>query len=197
MKLTAIFEKWHIGDGNYPPLHRGQQVNLSFEINPSDIEKCAAERAESFVDLGGGEYDFTGTVLRTYEPQAVTVVRSGNFRFYVNRSMALKEGDQVRGKGILFLDRYTWVEFLHQYPNPPDLFYQLRIERIRRVQIPEHYVSRDRQSKSLPTSLAPHDYAAEHVSEIETMEGEDSDEQFYLLDLSDEGVSGQVARTFI
>jgi hypothetical protein len=200
VKLTAVFESWHIGDGNYPPLKRGQQVNLSFEINPSDIEQADSDQAESFVHLGGGEYEFTGTVLRIYAdgPQdVVVVVSSGGFRFYINRPLRLDVGQRVRGSGTLLLDHYLWVEFLDRYTNPPDLFYQLVVERIRRVQIPESFVVRNQNGKTLPASLAATAYGEEHIVEIETMEGQAFDEEFYLLDLTEEGIRGQLARTFI
>ncbi len=86
-----------------------------------------------------GRYEFIGSVLRTYadNPQdAVTVVRSGDFRFYMNRDVNLKEGDRVRGSGMLLLDHFVWGEFLARYRDPPDVFYQLSVERIRRVRIP-------------------------------------------------------------
>lgn len=35
MQVTAIFESWHIGDGNDPPLTRGALVRLSFELEPA------------------------------------------------------------------------------------------------------------------------------------------------------------------
>ena len=56
--LTAVFESWHIGNGNYPPLRRGEQVNLSFEIEPLAIDPLAADEPESFVHLESGEHDF-------------------------------------------------------------------------------------------------------------------------------------------
>jgi hypothetical protein len=111
VRLTAVFESWHIADGNYPPLRKGQQVNLSFEFHPSGIDRADFGQAESFVDLGGGEYEFTATVLRIYasEPgDVVVVMSSGDFRFYINRELAFAEGHLVRGRGMLLLDHYAW-----------------------------------------------------------------------------------------
>jgi hypothetical protein len=45
--------------------------------------------------------------------------------------------------------------------------------------------------------LTPSDYEKSDLREIETMEGQASDEEFYLLDLTDEGLAAQVPRTFI
>ena len=159
-----------------------------------------SNQADSFIHLGDGEYEFIGNVLRIYadEPNDfVAVVSSGDFRFYINRPLRPDEGQHIRGRGTLLLDHYLWVEFLGLYANPPDLFYQLVVERIYRVQIPESFVARHQHGKSLPTSLAPGDYGNEQAVEIETMEGQAFDEEFYLLDLTDKGVHGHVARTFI
>jgi hypothetical protein len=199
VKLTAIFESWHIGDGNYPPLRRGQQVNLSFEVDPSAVDPAVSGEVDSFVHLGDGEYDFIGTILRIYPDDSdapVVVARCGDFHFYMNRPLRLTEGERLRGRGMLLLDHYLWVEFLDRYSNPPDLFYQLIVERIRRVQIPLSFIARHGQAKSLPTSLPSALYDPAHVQEIETMDGQTFDEEFYLLDLDDQGVCLQAARTF-
>jgi hypothetical protein len=66
MRLTAIFENWHIGDGNYPPLHRGQLVNLSFEFEPTTLAKVSSETTKEFIQLGNAEYRFCGSVLNIY-----------------------------------------------------------------------------------------------------------------------------------
>jgi hypothetical protein len=184
VKLTAVFETWHIHDGNYPPLRSGQQVNLSFEIEPDMVDKADSSQ-DFFIHLGEGQYEFQGSILRTYvnDPQSViTIVKSGDFNFYINRALGVTPADRIRGRGMLLLDHYSWVEFLDQYADPPDLFFQLLVERIRRVQ---------------PTSLAPVSYGPERIVDVEMMEGQDFDEEFYLLDLTDEGVLGQVSRTFI
>ena len=195
--MTAVFESWHIGDGNYPPLFRGQRVNLSFEVHAVEWNRVHSSQEESFVHLGGGEYEFTATVVKRYDARRITVLSSGDFRFYVTGVMAAGIGDRIRGRGDLLLDHYLWVEFLNEYSNPPDLFYQLAVERIRRVRIPESLISRHPRGKAFPTSLGREQYDATEAIEIETMEGQASDEAFYLLDLTDEGVSGRVARTFL
>ena len=125
------------------------------------------------------------------------VVSAGDFRFYINRSLQVEERQYVHGRGVLLLDHYLWVEYLDRYHNPPDLFYQLLVERIRRIQIPESLISRYPKGKALPASLNPIAYDANTVTEIETMEGQEFDEEFYLLDLTDQGVGSPIARTFI
>ena len=199
MKLTAIFETWHIGDGNYPPLNRGQQVNLSFEMCPSRTEKIDVDQPGSLLHLGGGTYRFSGKILRVYSQEkqdAITIIQSGDFRFYVNRDLGMNEGNQLQGEGDLFLDHFIWVEFLDRRANPPDLFYQLIVQGISRVKIPERHITRNASGKALPPSLSPSDYHPEDVVEVETMEGQALDEEFYLLDLTSEGISGSVPFTF-
>ena len=94
------------------------------------------------------------------------------------------------------LDHYVWVENLDSYKDPPDLFYQLRVARIHTIRTPERFVQRHSKGKSFPCSPPPGSYGSEDVAEIESMEGQPFDEEFYLLDLTDEGVGAPVARTF-
>lgn len=198
MRISAVFESWHIADGNYPPLHRGQHVNLSFEMESDVLPSLTSE--PSLMNDGGAQYRFVGIVLRVYNDDgsdAITVIEVAGFRFYINRSFGFRVGDWVQGSGKLLLDHYIWVEFLDKYKDPPDLFYQLRVERIYTVKIPEPFITRHSGGKSLPCSLTPSDYDASDLREIETMEGQASDEEFYLLELTDEGLVDPVPRTFI
>ena len=111
MKLSAIFESWHIGDGNYPPLHKGQLVNLSFEVEPRTIEEASLNAPHSFEHLGDGEYRFCGDVIRVYggvDRDTVVIFEAGEFRFYV---MSYEAGRYVQdqrycGEGTLLLDHY-------------------------------------------------------------------------------------------
>jgi hypothetical protein len=200
MNLTAVFESWHLGDGSYPPLRRGQQVNLSFEIYPVETARGDTNQSDSFTHLGGGSYEFKGSILRTYDddPQeVVTIVQSGDFRFHIDRPLGLKRDDPVVGRGALMFDHYLWVEFLDHYRDPPDLFVRLVVQRIRRVQVPERFVTRHELGKSFPASLSPTEYGPEEVTEIETMEGQSFEEALCLIDLTQEGVSGSIPRTSV
>jgi hypothetical protein len=137
-RRSAVFETWHLGDGNYLPLHKGMFVNLSL-----------------FRHLGEANYQFTGSVLREYkdqdDPEWLIVVECSGFRFYItgSSSQRCRAGQVVHGRGTLLLDHYLWVEFLHQYPDPPDLFYKLRVERIWMNQIPDRYISQSPNAKRL------------------------------------------------
>ena len=80
MQLTAVFETWHIGDGNYPPLRKGQLVNLSFELEPHSLSKSTSLNDSKFAQIKDAEYSFVGTVLRIYpDPPSspIVVVKPG------------------------------------------------------------------------------------------------------------------------
>ena len=203
MRLTAIFETWHIGDGNYPPLFVGQAVNLSFEIYPYTVSEVPSKGLASFEQLVDAEYRFVGKVLRTYNRggDPIVVVQADQFRFYINsfpdQKLALQEGDIVEGRGRLSLDHYIWVEFISSYRDPPNLFYQLRVTRIRAVRIPESFVSRHERGKSYPTSLSHIEYSGTNLEEIQTMDDFRGDEVFFLVDFDDSGLRDtQVPLTF-
>jgi hypothetical protein len=192
MQLTAVFESWHIGDGNYPPLSRGDLVRLSFEM---EVEKKVTPTNDEtgLVHLGGAEYNGTAVVLRGYERDhmALVVFEAGAFRFYSQSDAVrkLKAGQRVRLGGTLLLDHYSWVEYWNEYENPPNLFYTLRVSAIRKVPIPERFVSRHDKGKAHPTRVALAD--CENVQELETMEGQPFDEEFYIIDFDDRGVANE------
>jgi hypothetical protein len=77
---------------------------------------------------------------------------------------------------------------LHTYPEPPDLFYNLRVTRIRKVGVPERFVSRHERGKMLPTRVGPADF--EDVEELATMKGQRFDEEFFVIDFDDTGLDG-------
>ena len=201
MKITALFESWHIWDGNYPPLTRGQLVRLSFELQVARLTALGANAAPLMEQEDGADYRIVAQLVRVYGQgeDRFGVYDTGSFRFYVDHRQAasLSLGTWVELDGTLALDHYLWAEFLDQYPNPPDLFYTLRVERIRRIPIPESEIARsDSGGKAMPTRIAPEEFPS--VDELETMEGQTFDEEFYLIDLSSEGVAaGDVPFTFI
>ncbi len=200
MNLTAIFESWHIGDGNYPPLSVGQFVNLSFEFEPAHFHEIDPASGEMFESIGNGEYRFVATSIKTYDKDRLAIMESNGFRFYIAGSPAnsLLEGRRYSAEGTLLLDHYAWVESLGQRHNPPRLFYTFEVTQILKVNIPERFISRHDQGKSLPTRLAPADYSPSDVECVATMEGQPFDEEFYIIDLDDSNVNGRdVPRTFI
>ncbi len=124
------------------------------------------------------------------------VLDAGEFRFHVCGATAASEpGDHVAFSGTLLLDHYAWVENLDSYPDPPDLFYNLRVVRIRRVKVPERFIARHDRGKSLPTRVGPVDF--EDVGELPTMVGQAFDEEFYVVDFDSAGLEdAEIPRTF-
>jgi hypothetical protein len=195
VQLTAVFETWHIGDGNYPPLHKGQLVNLSFELEPRSLSISSSQRDGRFEQIKDAEYRFTGTVLKVYgDPPSgrIIVIQAGEFRFYMNSFPAgtptFSEGDRCEGDGRLLLDHYIWVEFLSTYQEPPDLFYPLRLTRIRSVKIPESFISRTANCTSGPASLSEEEYSTAAIVELDEMENGEKDWAFYLVDFDDSDI---------
>jgi hypothetical protein len=203
MNLTAVFESWHIGDGNYPPLSKGELVNLSFELEPRKMEEASLGVAESFEHLGKGEYRFCGTAVNVYESAddpAITIIKIGDFRFYImsDESNRYAQGRRYCGEETLLLDHYSWVEYLSDRENPPDLFYNFTVKRILKVNMPEKFVARHQTGKSFPTRLVPEDYSVSNVQEINTMQGQPFDEEFYIIDFDSSELEGRdIPRTFI
>lgn len=142
--LCAIFEEWYIGDGTYPLLKKGQQVNLSFyaELQEIYIPHTKDKYLRQYKDM---TYDFCGEVVYRHPMdeygQVIIVVHTGNMMFYIE---CYDEDDMymphtyVAGRGNLLVDYYIWVENLDEYPNnPPDIFYNFEIDKIRKVTVSE------------------------------------------------------------
>jgi hypothetical protein len=201
LRLTAIFETWHFGDGGtYPHLFKGQLVNLSFEVNPHILSKCSPPKEGKFEQVRNAEYRFEGTVLRVYEEShnPLIIVQAGQFRFYLscspNALPALSEGDGCNGSGQLLLDHYLWVEFRESYQGSPNLLYPLRVSGIRYVKIPEKLISAYGEGMSAPTSLTEDQYSeaqAEEVQKMGTGEAGAEDRGFYLVDFDDSDIGGE------
>src|SRR5207247_10715093 len=171
MKLTAVFEHWHLGDGNYPALAVGDEVRLSFELTIHSLAPLPPDAAEEIVQIQDAEYAIAGRVIRRYTESAgreFPVFEADWFRFYcpIAPPDDLPIGARVRLRGALALDHYLWVEFLPRYPDPPDLFYNLRVARVRQVRIPTRFVTRTQKSLSHPTSVAPAIYDGTDVVDV-------------------------------
>ena len=203
MHLTAIFESWHVGDGNYHPFHVGQGVNLSFEVDSIKLRKADPGEQYRFDSAADATCSFVADVARYYGSAGdtpVAVLDAGFFRFYIHGESArsVPVGDRVKGTGILALDHYLWVEFLAEYPDPPDLFYNLEVRRIRRVRIPQRFIRRHAGGKTMPATVGPGDYSGEDIQELKTMEGQEFDEEFYIIDFASAGLENErLARSFL
>ncbi len=202
MELTAVFESWLIQDGDYPPFYKGMLVNLAFEMQVETIKPVKSSQSVSLTHLGGAEYDFCGELLRVYgggsqkkilgmkippwnkkpEAPSLGIISSGDVRFYIesNQMNEFTAGDRIRGKGTLLIDCFTWTEYINKRSNPPDIFFSFEVARIRMVEIPERFIYRHEKGKSHPTRVSPADFG--DITELETMDGQKGDEEFYLVD---------------
>jgi hypothetical protein len=210
VELTAVFESWHLGDGNYPPLSTGMLVNLSFEMHFANLKPAPPGRT-AFVHSGRGLHVVTATVLNRYEKSLdlpLVVLEADGFRFYTfGRAVEkLEPGARISGTGMLYLDHYAWVENLRRFPDPPDLFYDLRVARIQAVSIPEQFISRQPPlGMGYPSSLEPDQYSDREVTTVMSMAHqrgsgprfESSRPVFWLVDFSDAGVPRGLPKTFI
>ena len=187
MKLTAVFEHWHLGDGNYYAFAVGDEVRLSFELDIDQMKLTSPDAPVSFEQIHDAEYAVTARVIRRYADgidSAFPVLDAGPLRFYVPSSLAsdLPPDTMVCLRGIFALDHYLWVEFLDRYADAPDLFYDVRVVRIRRITIPERFVRRAERSLSFPTSLRPEDYVCQGYEEVPRVEERSDRPSFSLID---------------
>ena len=196
--LCVIFEEWYLGDGTYPPLYRGEKVNLSFYISTNDC-KISDKQEFYFIQIKDSDYSFSGRVIRNYKENdgQLIIVDTGTFKFYMEiprEKLSLAVGQFICGSGPLLIDYYAWVENLRNYENHPDLFYNFKVDKIRKVQIPEKFISRNDKAMAYPSSLSPKDYSENDILEIEDMDGDNSNTSFYLLNLKT--TNEQIPKTF-
>ena len=197
--LCVTFEEWYIGDGTYPPLRKGQNVNLSFYIQP--YEKAFTNNKNLFFrKIKNSNYEFSGQIIRDYydNDNRVIIVDVSDFRFYIELTDKQKKslvGQYIIGQGQLLIDYYIWVENLHSYENAPDIFYNFTIDKIRKVRIPEKFINRHENGLSAPASLSPEDYDESDIEEIEDMNETNTDTSFFLLDLK--SIKENIAKTFV
>ena len=101
MNLTFVFETWHIPDGNYPPLHIGQLVNLSFEIGAQVLKRMWWRGSTMLHPLGEARYRFVADVVAVYGgkgSESLAVFDADGFRFYIQSDRATR-GLWVRCSG--------------------------------------------------------------------------------------------------
>jgi hypothetical protein len=212
MQVTMIFEHCLLGDGCYPPLSRGQLVNLAFQICPQSVHYSAPGQV-GFESRDDGTCRLHGTVTwllsAKTEETPVAVVDAGSFRGYVEEAEVRRWelGASVTIEGELHVDYYVWSEFLaNHYPDAPNLFYPFRVARIRRAWIPERFIARTERSLASPASAPLEEVSRHNVEEVETMhDGDDEAERpladyhpsFFLVDLADDDLPlEEIPRTF-
>jgi hypothetical protein len=138
MKLTALFELWHLDDGNYPPFHTGQLVNLTFQMFLTKLDNSKEGDSQYFEHRGDAVYRFAGCILGNYKDYgypSIVAIEAKGFRFFIDdaRVASIASGDLIAGEGLLGLDTYDWVEFISGFKEVPDLFYNLEVKRIRKI----------------------------------------------------------------
>lgn len=197
--ICATFEEWYICDGTYPPLKKGQKVNLAFYIQPN--EKTITTEAEYYIrQVKNSDYEFCGKVIRDYQDtnNHLIVVDTKQVIFYIeledNNEKAL-EGLSIKGQGRLLIDYYIWAEYFCNYQNAPDLFYNFKIAKIRKVKIPDKFIYRNEKAFLIPTSLSTNDYDDDDTEEIEDMNINLSDTSFFLLDLT--SINEKIEKTIV
>lgn len=197
--LCATFEEWYLGDGTYPPLFKGQKVNLSFYIASRD-KSIHSTGQYLFEQIKYSDYKFCGKVIRNYvdKDKQIIIVDVGNFKFYIEEfdtTFNPTLGQFISGHGQLLLDYYIWVENIREYSNAPNIFYNFKVNSILRVTIPEKFINRYENGLSSPTSLSTEDYSDNEVEEIEDMRDDhQSSSEFYLLNLR--FLNEDIAQTF-
>ena len=185
LELSAIFETWHLADGNYPPFYKGMAVYLAFQAHMQSSLLKTPSKKRYFNHLGDAEYDFCGEVLYLDKPTKQTplaVIDVGGFRFYIQSAEVnrLRVGKTVKGNGTLLLDYYIWVEFYSKLKNVPDIFYSFDVTRIRQVKIPDRFTHQHNEGIAHPSYVARSNF--EDIKDLETMEGQKFDKKFYIVD---------------
>jgi hypothetical protein len=196
--LCVTFEEWYLGDGTYPPLHRGEKVNLSFYISATDLN-LTDNNSSYLKQIRDSDYSFSAQIIRNYEngDRQLVILDTGELKFYIEvpkRNLPLTVGQFVCGTGQILIDYYAWVENLDSYDNPPDLFYSFSVEKIRKVKIPEKFINRNDKAMSYPSSLAISEYSIDDTIEIEDMRNDTENTCFYLLDLK--AINESIPKTF-
>ncbi|HMS67592.1 MAG TPA: hypothetical protein PKD18_05630 [Saprospiraceae bacterium] len=198
-KICVTFEEWYIGDGTYPPLTKGQNVNLALYIQP--YEKTFTTNSSFLLkQLKNSDYEFSGEIIHDFQDSdnRLIVIDTKKLLFYIeipDTETKSLEGQFVLGKGQLLIDYYIWAEYFCNYENAPDLFYNFNVDKIRKVKIPEKFIHRHGSGFSAPTSLATNNYNENDTEEIEDMNDKKSDISFFLLDLTP--ITDEIEKTFI
>lgn len=203
MRLTVTFETWLIGDGVYPPLGRGQFVNIALQLQTREIRRGSRTAALCWQPLEEAKYCVVAEVLGVFRgdrDEPTVALDAGGLRMYVEdcKLNNLEPGDRVEAVGILTFDYYWWSEIVSLEQDAPDLFHKFYIERIRRVPIPTRFIRRTNNTVISPTRVDGSEWESERIEDVMRMAAESEGFDFYLLDLEDGPAAGRaIPRTFI
>lgn len=203
MRLTVAFETWLIGDGVYPPLARGQFVNIALQLQVSEIRRSSQTVPLCWESLEDAKYRVVAEVIGMFpgdrdEPTAA--LDAGGLRMYVEDCKLddLALGDRIEAVGTLGFDYYWWSETVSLEQDAPDLFHKFYIERIRRVPIPARFIHRTKKTLTSPTRVNASELESERIEDVVRMADESDGFDFYLVDLDDGPAAAHpVPRTFI
>jgi hypothetical protein len=192
--LCTIFEEWFIDDGGYPPLKKGQKVNLSFEMFLHNFE-IVGEEVFTFDQIKNAEYSFSGRVI--YKHAHIIIIDTLSFKFYIETDRYnighISEGQFLKGNGDIHMDSYVWVLCLESYKNHPNIFYNLVVENIFEVTISKNYIVSVGNTVRFPCSLRNDKYSDNDVKEVNRI-GSDEGLVFYLLNLKE--INETVEKTY-
>ena len=111
MDIVAVFQTWHIGDGNYPPLEKEQLVNLSFELEEigSRLVRADQQRNSCILeeDSTGFGQEFSGNTRELLKTQTH---RSSfwNHAAFDSTSVSMARLQTIFGDAPWFKARDTW-----------------------------------------------------------------------------------------
>ena len=148
-------------------------------------------------------YDFSGKVIGVYEDEPdsnLIIIDVGVFKFYIisHNLHTAKINEFYKGQGTLLFDHFAWFENYTDYNNPPWLFYKFQVSKILKVKMPEEFINRYNNGFSFPSKLQPEEIRKTEISLIQSMENEDFNTEFYIISLTNEGISDkEVPFTFI
>jgi hypothetical protein len=198
LHLFTLLEKWVLEDGNYPHFRKNNKVNLAFYIKPYDFF-IAKNRQYKFTQIKYYEYDFCGKIIYKYSDGLldIIVVDTNEFKFYMELNKNIKNtkiGNFIQGRGKLLIDYYNWAKNMNEYKNHPDIFYNLIIEKIYSIKIPEKFIKTNENTVSYPSSLKIEDINYDDINEIEETNTKNNQYEFYLIELNE--IDEQMRMTF-
>jgi hypothetical protein len=120
--------------------------------------------------------------------------------FYIDGSEVdlLRIGDRISGAGSLVVDYYIWAEFLKEYKDPPNLFYKLKVERLRGLYIRSQPPSMSWKNTAFSDRLRGERYSDADIREVSAMYLRESECPFYLVDLDDQDITEAIVpKTFL
>jgi hypothetical protein len=203
MRLTVVFETWLLGDGVYPPLARGQFVNIALQLQASEIRQASRTVPLCWESLDEAKYRVVAEVLEIFRGdrnEPTVALDAGGLRMYVENCKLKDLGirDRIEAVGTLGFDYYWWSERVSLEPDAPDLFHKFYIERMRRVPIPTRFIRRSNKTVTSPTRVDASEWESERIEDVARMADESGCFDFYLVDLDDgPAVAHPVPRTFI